>query len=216
MGGMKNAAARVAFPFLLALLSVSMAVPACGGVFDKCVKPEITAAVKLTPAELAKTVAAFLTCGVSDLPDLAAPCAVAGLANLALALGPGGEDAVNCIVAYYEGNASGLLQSRAKAVGAKRGVTPELYNSHACNGLQMRAPHAPSDQRLLAKTGGSTGSMEALGDAPGAAYSEQPTGEASTVSPGGEVPGGLLSDATLVRTPPAGGAGLVGGGGGGI
>lgn len=115
------------------IFAVALGATACAGVFDKCVKPEITAATKLAPADLAKEVAAFLTCGIADLPDLAAPCAVAGLADLALALGPGGADAVNCIVSYYENNASGLLQSRAKAVGAKRGVTPELYGSHACN-----------------------------------------------------------------------------------
>lgn len=121
------------------IFAVALGSAACAGVFDKCVKPEITAATKLAPADLAKEVAAFLTCGISDLPDLAAPCAVAGLADLALALGPGGADAVNCIVSYYENNSTGLLQSRAKAVGAKRGVTPELYGAHACNGFQMQS-----------------------------------------------------------------------------
>lgn len=120
---------------VVVILSVAVGIAGCAGVFDKCVKPEITAATKLAPADLAKEVAAFLTCGIADLPDLAAPCAVAGLADLALALGPGGADAVNCIVSYYENNGTGLLQSRAKAVGAKRGVTPELYGTHACNGV---------------------------------------------------------------------------------
>jgi hypothetical protein len=120
---------RICVLFFVAALGVT----ACADVFDKCVKPEITAATKLAPAELAKTVAAFLMCGISDMPDLAAPCAVKGLADLALALGPGGEDAVNCIVSYCENNGDAVLKARAKAVGAKRGVTPQLYGSHACN-----------------------------------------------------------------------------------
>lgn len=138
MGGMKNTAAKVFGPALLALLSVSMAIPACAA-YEKCVKPEITAATKLAPADLLKEVSAFLLCGGADLPDLAAPCAVKGLADLAVAIGPGGEEAVNCLVSYLEGNSTDpVLKSRAKAVGAKRGVTEDLFRSHACNGISKK------------------------------------------------------------------------------
>jgi hypothetical protein len=168
------------------LFAVALGSAACAGVFDKCVKPEITAATKLAPADLAKEVAAFLTCGISDLPDLAAPCAVAGLADLALALGPGGEDAVNCIVSYYENNASGLLQSRAKAVGAKRGVTPELYGTHACNGIRSAAVAAQAS----VGAGRGTTALES----PGAgALQGPPTLSVMAGVPRGDVPRGTAN-----------------------
>lgn len=120
---------------IFALLFVAaLGVTSCAA-YEKCVKPEITAATKLAPSDLLKEVSAFLLCGGPDLPDLAAPCAVAGLVDLGLALGPGGKEAIDCLVSYLQGNSTGVLQARAKAVGAKRGVTPELFNAHACNGV---------------------------------------------------------------------------------
>lgn len=134
------------------VLALVVAIGAVGcAAYNKCVKPEITAATKLAPSDLLREVSAFLLCGGPDLPDLAAPCAVKGLADLALALGPGGEEAVNCLVSYLEENASDpVIKARAKAVGAKRGVTPELFNMHACNGLQA-APGGSAPGRLAVR-----------------------------------------------------------------
>lgn len=123
---MKNATARLTGSFLLALLSATMAVPGCAGVFDKCVKPvasEITWTG--TATELGEVVAGFLLCDPNfSGPDVPA-CALQSFDDLAKALGPKGQEIVNCIIAYYEGNGSAALQARAKAVGAKRGVSPQ-------------------------------------------------------------------------------------------
>jgi hypothetical protein len=126
---------RLTAPLLLTLVFGSIAIASCATVFDKCVKPEITAATKLAPADVAKEVAAFLICDAGNV-DMLAPCAVSGLADLASALGPGGDEAVNCIVAYYEQNGSALQQARAKAIGAKRGVHPEAIR---CDGMKVYA-----------------------------------------------------------------------------
>ena len=144
---MKNAAARVFYPVLIALLSTSISIGGWRRLQQWLeAAPEITAATKLVPADLLKEVSAFLLCGGPALPDLPAPCAFKGLADLALGLGPGGEEAVNCLLCYLMGNSSDpVIKARAKAVGTKRGVTPELFSTHACN-LQMRGPLAPTGQ----------------------------------------------------------------------
>jgi hypothetical protein len=142
-------------------LALGATSPGCATAYDQCVKPEITAATKLAPDELAKVVSAFLLCGGATSAGMAAPCAVEGLAQLAIAIGPGGEQTVNCLVAYFEKNAATPeLKAAAKAVGAKRGVTEGDF--HSCNELQMRAPHASE-----ASTGGHAGGSTALSEAPG-------------------------------------------------
>jgi hypothetical protein len=131
----------------LALLSVFMAIPGCTGVFDKCVKPVASQITWTgTATELGEVVAAFLLCdpGFSgaDVPA----CAIESLNQLEAAIGPDGEQVVNCIIAYYEGNGSAALQARAKAVGAKRGVKPQ-----ACAG---QLPLAVKDYPPKRPTGG--------------------------------------------------------------
>lgn len=220
MGGMKNFAARTG-PLLLALLSVAMAVPGCAGVFDKCVKPEIAAATKLAPGDVAKDVAAFLICDGGN-SGMVPPCAVAALASLAEALGPGGEEAVNCIVSYYENNGTGLLKARAKAVGAKRGVTPELYGTHACNGilkknrgaLQVAASQGPANYDPGLSGRPDIISHAICDSACGAPLTGLATSTGCSCWRASKTDSRKSRWVALARrTPPAGGAGLVGGGG---
>jgi hypothetical protein len=111
----------------LALLSVFMAIPGCAGVFDKCVKPVASQITWTgTATELGEVVAAFLLCDPGFSGTDAPACAIESLNQLAAAIGPDGEQVVNCIIAYYGSNGSPSLQGRARAVGAKRGVSQAL------------------------------------------------------------------------------------------
>lgn len=127
---------RLAMPFLLALLSVSMAVPGCAGAYDRCIKP-VTSQITWAGSgkELVDVVAQFLLCdGGSSV--MAPPCAVSTLADLASALGPGGTQVVNCLLKYHVENGTPQLRARARAVGAKRGV---IVGSLQCGGTLAQA-----------------------------------------------------------------------------
>lgn len=120
---------RIAMPFLLALLSATMAAPGCAGIYDDCVKPE---AGKITwtgtATELGEMVVIALQCDPSLDPAVAPVCAIEELNNLEATLGPDGKATINCIIAKIEGNpsAAAALKSRAHAVGVKRGVNQSM------------------------------------------------------------------------------------------
>ena len=126
---------RLALPFLLALLSVSMAVPGCAGPFDQCVRPEIGKVTWTgTAQELGHVVEAFLLCEPTSEAEVPM-CAVAGLEALEQSLGPDGRQVINCIIACYgTGGGTQQLRARAKAMAVRRGIhASELQ----CKGFQI-------------------------------------------------------------------------------
>jgi len=113
---------RPAMPFLLALLSASVAVPGCGA-FNACVKPVASQITWTgTATELGEVIATFLMCDPGFIGPEVPACAVQAIDDLASSIGPGGVKAVDCIIAYYQTNGAAALQQRARAVGAKRGI----------------------------------------------------------------------------------------------
>jgi hypothetical protein len=131
---------RLTMPCLLALLSVSMAVPACAGAYEKCIKPvtsQITWSGSAT--ELVDVVAQFLLCDGGSAA--AAPaCAFADLEALASSLGPEGAQVVNCLLKYHAENGTAKVRERARAVGAKRGVNMSALKCEGAGKVALRSP----------------------------------------------------------------------------
>lgn len=147
---------RLALPFLLALLSVSMAVPACAGKFPSDIWPALKA------------------CGSNDVNWATATQVFADLVEIVDG-NPAGETdllamlandvggAIPCLVNYFEsqGGAIATAATKFKAVHAKELAAAAARGPSACRAPSLEktsnaAPPAPSSASTGVTVGGNT------------------------------------------------------------